>query len=95
MATVDQKLKDTLFELDQQIRELDYYKTNYVSLGEEITETKKRIEEYMTAQAGGLGDFMKKAQETMTKMEDRISKLEGNSLDHKFGIDRLVAKTTQ
>ena len=95
LNTVETKLKDTLFEMQTKIDLLEYYKTNYHSLGEDIHNTKQRIENYMNSQAGGLTDFMKKADETMVKLEDRTSKLESNSLDHKFGIDRLQAKMTQ
>ena len=49
LKTVDIKLKDTLFEMQTKIDQLEFYKTSYHSLGEDINHTKQRIETYMNS----------------------------------------------
>ena len=56
---IDQQLKDTLFDISCQMRELETYKENYRSKGVEMEETQARIAKYMSDTIERLTFFMK------------------------------------
>ena len=91
---IEQQLKDSVFDMDCKIRELDHYKTSFENLSTDISTTKERIESFMNQQADNLTKYMQQGSEKMSKMEDRILKLEDKSLDQKFQIDKLMSLTT-
>lgn len=93
--SIDTQISDTLFGIQGQMRELDSYKSNYDSIGKEIQQTQAQIKKYMDENVERLTDFMSKGDEKLIQIDDRLFKVEKTSTDHKFDIDKLVARANQ
>ena len=74
---IDQQLKDTLFEIDGRMRELDVYKQKYESMGNEIQETCDHMKQFMDAQSKKISTYFSDQDAKLIKLDDRLSVLEG------------------
>ena len=74
------KLNDTLFVLDNKMRELDVYKNSYASCGKEIEETSQHIASYMNQCENRLKVHMQMADDKLVIMDDKIATLSEKSL---------------
>ena len=92
---VETLIADTVFKIDNQLKELDLFKKNYESLGQEIEEMNTNLKQYMTEAQIGLNNHMRQTQETLIKMNDKLTKTDDMVMKHKFDIDKLQAVSNQ
>ena len=77
------------------MKELDTYKKKYESLGDEIQTTCDYVKAFTDATSKKLADTMNRTSDELIKITDQINLLETKSVDQKFDIDKLNARTTQ
>ena len=74
------------------MRELEAYKTNYISLGQEIQACSDQIQKYMEDSRQRLTYMLKQMDEKLVQMQDRLQVVESENTNFKFDIDKLSAK---
>ena len=66
---IEQKFKETLFDIECKIKDLDQYKMQYNGLVNRVKDTNDQISQYMEQSIARVGNYFRKTDEQLMKTQ--------------------------